>query len=647
MTEQYANSAQSTLNGDITLGAASLVITAATAFPSGGNFRILIDSELIVVGAVAGTTFSSLTRGAESTTAAAHTSGATITHVLTATGYTTGISDRITTHSAAADPHADRTYSDAGVTTHTALPNAHHTQAHTNTDHTTVGTPGASAIADAAAQGASTSVARLDHVHGREALGTAPTSSAVGDAAAAGTGTTNARVDHVHGREGFVAPAVVLGTAAAAGVATTHIRSDSTIVAFDATVPVTQASADAAAAGTAAVAARRDHKHGMPTSIPSERLAASTTPAAVGTAAVGVGTTDARADHVHATGAGTPAAVSTANATGTGPAASMTDHVHAHETAHVAHDTVWAAAGDLVVGTGAATAAKLGITVPAANILNVLGVVNAETTATWKSVHDGTAPTTSALADAAAAGTSLLSAHRDHTHGRESFATNAILLGSAAAAGAATTPFRSNDTIAAFDVTVPTTSALGDAATVGTAAFAARRDHLHGREAATVTRTIYVPERAISQNDGGTNTSPGTNPDVIGALSLADGLTQGFYFHIGVPSDWSSGAITYKIYWVPGSTDAVAHTVRWSTDVLEVAAATDVTSAGTTSVFTGSSAARTINQMVIETSQTLLTPTAVNNLIRADIRRVGADAADTYVGAVIALGVLLTYTANR
>ena len=64
----------------------------------------------------------------------------------------------------------------------------------------------------------------------------------------------------------FATPAIVLGTAAAAGAATTVIRSDSTIVAFDATVPTTQAFSDAAATGSAAVAARRDHLHGMPAS---------------------------------------------------------------------------------------------------------------------------------------------------------------------------------------------------------------------------------------------------------------------------------------------------------------------------------------------------------------------------------------------
>jgi hypothetical protein len=59
-------------------------------------------------------------------------------------------------------------------------------------------------------------------------------------------------------------PAVVLGTTAAAGSAPTFLRDDDTIVAFDATAPETQGYDDAADAGTATVAARRDHLHGMP-----------------------------------------------------------------------------------------------------------------------------------------------------------------------------------------------------------------------------------------------------------------------------------------------------------------------------------------------------------------------------------------------
>lgn len=61
-------------------------------------------------------------------------------------------------------------------------------------------------------------------------------------------------------------PALTLGTSNAAGSASTGIRTDATIALFDATAPVTQAFSDAAAVGAAGVAARRDHKHGMPAS---------------------------------------------------------------------------------------------------------------------------------------------------------------------------------------------------------------------------------------------------------------------------------------------------------------------------------------------------------------------------------------------
>lgn len=86
MPEQYTNRAQTTLNngGSLASGATSLVVTSATGFPTSGPFRIIIGSEIIIVGAVSGNTFSSLTRGAESTTDALHADGSVVTHVLTA-----------------------------------------------------------------------------------------------------------------------------------------------------------------------------------------------------------------------------------------------------------------------------------------------------------------------------------------------------------------------------------------------------------------------------------------------------------------------------------------------------------------------------------------------------------------------------------
>lgn len=76
----------------------------------------------------------------------------------------------------------------------------------------------------------------------------------------------------------YATPAIVLGTAAAAGAASTVIRSDSTIVAFDATAPVTQAFDDVAATGSAAFAAHRDHRHGMPSAATAGQILISDTP---------------------------------------------------------------------------------------------------------------------------------------------------------------------------------------------------------------------------------------------------------------------------------------------------------------------------------------------------------------------------------
>lgn len=189
------------------------------------------------------------------------------------------------------------------------------------------GSPGNSAVGDSIAAGSSSSASRADHVHGREAFGGAPgTTEGIGTAAAAGTATTPSHSDHVHpmaaaaapaasavgdtvvtgvattfaasdhkhAREAFTTPAIVLGSAAAAGSATTLIRSDATIAAFDTTAPTTSAVADAAAVGTAAFAARRDHVHGR------EAFAAPTAETTHGTSsATGSATTIPHSDHTH------------------------------------------------------------------------------------------------------------------------------------------------------------------------------------------------------------------------------------------------------------------------------------------------------------------------------------------------------------
>jgi hypothetical protein len=133
----------------------------------------------------------------------------------------------------------------------------------------------------------------------------------------------------------------------------------------------TQAFGDAAASGSNSVVSRRDHVHGMP--------ALGTTAAAIGTSAGGSATTPSKSDHVHATGAGTPStqAMGDAAATGSGPAAAMTDHKHAMPT----------------LGFGLTSNST-----PAVSLTNEETFATAETTLSTASYADISGATTSSLA---------------------------------------------------------------------------------------------------------------------------------------------------------------------------------------------------------------------------------------------------------
>jgi hypothetical protein len=93
LAENYANNAITTLNGAITSGATSLIVTSATGFPA-VPFRITVaalarttvtNTEIMLVTNVVGTTFT-VTRAQEGTTAVAHSSGESVAQVLTAAG---------------------------------------------------------------------------------------------------------------------------------------------------------------------------------------------------------------------------------------------------------------------------------------------------------------------------------------------------------------------------------------------------------------------------------------------------------------------------------------------------------------------------------------------------------------------------------
>lgn len=90
--ELFANNAATTLNGGINNSVTTITVTSAAAFPSTGNFRIMVDSEIMLVTAVSTNDFT-VTRGAESTSAASHLTGVAVTQVITKAGLGQTIQD--------------------------------------------------------------------------------------------------------------------------------------------------------------------------------------------------------------------------------------------------------------------------------------------------------------------------------------------------------------------------------------------------------------------------------------------------------------------------------------------------------------------------------------------------------------------------
>jgi hypothetical protein len=80
--EQFVNILDGVLNGAITDVATTLTITSATGWPTGGDFRVQIETELVLVTAVSGLTWT-IERGVEGTIAVSHSDTTTVSSKLT------------------------------------------------------------------------------------------------------------------------------------------------------------------------------------------------------------------------------------------------------------------------------------------------------------------------------------------------------------------------------------------------------------------------------------------------------------------------------------------------------------------------------------------------------------------------------------
>ena len=81
--ERFANGGLSSLAAGIDDDDLALTVKSATGFPTGGNFRILIESEIMLATAVQGNVFT-VTRAQEGTSAASHDADVAVNHILTA-----------------------------------------------------------------------------------------------------------------------------------------------------------------------------------------------------------------------------------------------------------------------------------------------------------------------------------------------------------------------------------------------------------------------------------------------------------------------------------------------------------------------------------------------------------------------------------
>jgi hypothetical protein len=94
--EQLVNSAITTVADELSSAATSMVVVNAGGFPAEGNFRICVETEVMLVTNVSGSTFT-VVRGTDDTTAAVHHVDAQVFAVATADGLNRMISEQIST----------------------------------------------------------------------------------------------------------------------------------------------------------------------------------------------------------------------------------------------------------------------------------------------------------------------------------------------------------------------------------------------------------------------------------------------------------------------------------------------------------------------------------------------------------------------
>ena len=284
---------------------------------------------------------------------------------------------------------------------------------------------------------------------------------------------------------------------------------------------------------------------------------------------------------------------------------------------------------------------------------------------------DGIGATASAPGDASATGSADKAARRDHKHQREVFATPSLTFATTNVGGSATTLLRSDAQIALFDAIGATASAVGDASATGSATVAARRDHLHAREAfatptsvgtansAGVATTLPRSDHVHDIANGAIDSAALFAAGVVDAAAMANrtvsvwvsaealeatagspskALVDSSYYrwlfdpastesvsgHFVVPADWVSGAFTAYLYLsrVSGGLDSV-----WRLRIGPAGEASTISGVSTQADDTIGNASGADVLKIVAHSKTV-TPSAAGDIVGFTLSRIGGDAAD-------------------
>jgi len=160
-----------------------------------------------------------------------------------------------------------------------------------------------------------------------------------------------------------------------------------------------------------------------------------------------------------------------------------------------------------------------------------------------------------------------------------------------------------------------------------------------------VTRFLWLPIHDGVVLDGGTLASRGTAPDIIRVITLADAVTSGASWAFLLPDDYvTNSSLTFEIYHAGQTT--TSGSVRWSTNMDVRAEGGSIVTVQGSAAFTGQ-APTTADLLVIEAGQALGVTGVAGDLVRINIRRLGADGADNYAASTSLIGLKVSYTGSQ